>query len=101
MTARWFFTRVGDVAESRLRPGRDRLALAAAKLADAQRNGAAKGRENGRPLRRQHAPGNRADQEMGVTTLRGIAAALNARGVPTARGGTWTPVQIMAIERRA
>ena len=25
----------------------------------------------------------------------------NARGVPTARGGTWTPVQIMAIERRA
>jgi DNA invertase Pin-like site-specific DNA recombinase len=39
-------------------------------------------------------------RKSGITTLRGIAAALNARGVPTARGGTWTPVQIMAIERR-
>jgi hypothetical protein len=36
----------------------------------------------------------------GITTFRGIAAARNARGIPTARGGTWTPVQIMAIERR-
>jgi hypothetical protein len=40
-------------------------------------------------------------RKSGITSLRGIAAALNARGVPTARGGTWTPVQIMAIERRA
>jgi DNA invertase Pin-like site-specific DNA recombinase len=40
-------------------------------------------------------------RKSGITTLRGIAAALNARGVPTARGGTWTPVQIMAIELRA
>jgi DNA invertase Pin-like site-specific DNA recombinase len=40
-------------------------------------------------------------RKSGITSLRAIAAALNARGVPTARGGTWTPVQIMAIERRA
>jgi putative tryptophan/tyrosine transport system substrate-binding protein len=29
--------------------------------------------------------------------LRGIARALTARGIPTARGGTWTPVQISGI----
>ena len=28
-------------------------------------------------------------QAAGVTSLRGIAAALNACGVPTARGGRW------------
>jgi hypothetical protein len=33
--------------------------------------------------------------------LRAIAKALNARGVATARGGVWTPVQVTAILRRA
>ena len=28
-------------------------------------------------------------QAAGVTSLRGIATALDARGVPTARGGRW------------
>lgn len=28
-------------------------------------------------------------QSAGITDLRGIAAALNARGIPTARGGKW------------
>jgi DNA invertase Pin-like site-specific DNA recombinase len=36
----------------------------------------------------------------GIDTMRGIARALNARGVQTARGGTWTPVQVGAILRR-
>ena len=40
-------------------------------------------------------------QASGVTTLRGIAAALAARGVPTARGGDWTPVQVSNLMRRA
>ena len=30
----------------------------------------------------------------GITTQNGIAAALNARGVPTARGGAWSHVQV-------
>lgn len=29
----------------------------------------------------------------GITSLGGIAAALNARGIPTARGGTWSATQ--------
>ena len=37
----------------------------------------------------------------GATSLRAIARALNARGVPTARGGEWTAVQVTAILRRA
>lgn len=33
----------------------------------------------------------------GATTLQAIADALNARGIPTARGGTWAPVQVRRI----
>ena len=39
-------------------------------------------------------------RQSGVTSLRGIAKALMARGVPTARGGHWTPVQVSAVLRR-
>jgi hypothetical protein len=34
-------------------------------------------------------------------SMRGIARALAARGIPTARGGAWTPVQVSDILRRA
>jgi DNA invertase Pin-like site-specific DNA recombinase len=37
----------------------------------------------------------------GVTSNRGIARALNARGVATARGGVWSAVQVGAILQRA
>jgi len=40
-------------------------------------------------------------QRSGIKSLRGIARALAARGIPTARGGVWTPVQVSAILRRA
>jgi DNA invertase Pin-like site-specific DNA recombinase len=40
-------------------------------------------------------------QASGVKSLRGVARALTARGIPTARGGSWTPVQVTAILRRA
>jgi hypothetical protein len=39
-------------------------------------------------------------QDSGIKSLRGIARALAARGIPTARGGTWTPVQVSDILRR-
>jgi hypothetical protein len=39
-------------------------------------------------------------QASGVTSLRGIARALTARGVNTARGGDWSDVQVAAILRR-
>jgi DNA invertase Pin-like site-specific DNA recombinase len=37
----------------------------------------------------------------GATSLRKIAAALQARGVPTARNGQWSAMQVSAIMRRA
>jgi DNA invertase Pin-like site-specific DNA recombinase len=74
--------------------------LGGPKLAEASRIGAAKGRENADRFAANTKPVIDQIRKSGITTLRGIAAALNARGVPTARGGTWTPVQIMAIERR-
>lgn len=37
----------------------------------------------------------------GAVTLQAVADALNARGVPTARGGTWSPVQVQRVEARA
>ncbi len=39
-------------------------------------------------------------QASGVKSLRQIAAALNGRGIATARGGTWTAVQVTDILRR-
>jgi hypothetical protein len=39
-------------------------------------------------------------QKSGIKLLRGIARALAARGIPTARGGAWTPVQVSDILRR-
>jgi len=39
-------------------------------------------------------------QASGVSSMRGIARALTARGVKTARGGDWSDVQVAAILRR-
>jgi DNA invertase Pin-like site-specific DNA recombinase len=36
-------------------------------------------------------------QAAGATTLRAIAAALNERGIPTARGGQWSAVQVARV----
>jgi DNA invertase Pin-like site-specific DNA recombinase len=36
----------------------------------------------------------------GITSLRAVAKALNARGVATARGGAWTAVQVTNVLRR-
>ncbi|WP_349631535.1 recombinase family protein [Bradyrhizobium tropiciagri] len=43
----------------------------------------------------------REAQKAGATTLRGIASALNARGVATARGGQWHAKSVSNILERA
>jgi DNA invertase Pin-like site-specific DNA recombinase len=40
-------------------------------------------------------------QAAGATSLRAIAVALTARGVPTARGGTWNAMQVRNLLLRA
>ena len=47
------------------------------------------------------APTIRALQEEGATSLNAIAAGLNAKGIPTARGaGQWTATQVMRVLER-
>lgn len=38
-------------------------------------------------------------QGEGVASLAGLAAALNIRGIPTARGGTWSAIQVKRLLR--
>lgn len=49
---------------------------------------------------RNIAPIIRDIRTSGIGSQRGIARALNARGVATARGGQWTAVQVVSILRR-
>jgi hypothetical protein len=39
-------------------------------------------------------------QAAGATSLRAIAAGLNERGIPTARGGQWSAVQVQRVISR-
>jgi hypothetical protein len=36
-------------------------------------------------------------QAAGATSLRALAAELNHRGIPTARGGEWSATQVMRL----
>jgi hypothetical protein len=46
-------------------------------------------------------PFSREAQKADATSLREIAAALNARGIPTARGGQWHAKSVSNILERA
>ena len=46
------------------------------------------------------APAIREAQAAGAKTLRQIAAALNGRGIPTARGGKWEAKTVSNILKR-
>jgi len=47
------------------------------------------------------APTIKALQAAGATSLRAIAAGLNAQGIPTAKGnGTWSAVQVARVLER-
>jgi DNA invertase Pin-like site-specific DNA recombinase len=98
--------------ERRLIAERTRSALAAKKAAGArlgnQRNGpeaAALGRkaqaENAKLFAANTLPIIDAIRERGVADLRSIAAALNARGVRTARGGRWHVSNVKNLVDRA
>ena len=72
-------------------------------------NGSEKARANGRAALQQRAAGRAADiaptikslQAAGATSLRAIAAGLNAQGIPTARGGgQWSAVQVARVLER-
>jgi DNA invertase Pin-like site-specific DNA recombinase len=103
-------------AERKMISVRTKAALAAAK-ARGKRLGKPEnlknqeaGRERGRARRTMIADERVVDlrpiiadvKASGASSLRQIAAGLNGRGIPTARGGTWSAVQVKRVlERRA
>jgi DNA invertase Pin-like site-specific DNA recombinase len=70
-------------------------------LSEARRHAAVALRERADQYSANIIPLIREIQASGVKSLRGVARALAARGIPTARGGAWTPVQVSAILERA
>jgi hypothetical protein len=68
---------------------RDPPATWAVTLADAQAKGIATNRATAGAFAVNVLPVIREVQAAGATTFQAIAEALNARGVRTARGGTW------------
>jgi len=74
--------------------GGPRIAAARALGSAANRDAADRFAANLLPLIRQI-------QESGAKSLRTVAAALAARGIPTARGGSWTAAQVANVLRRA
>jgi DNA invertase Pin-like site-specific DNA recombinase len=69
-------------------------------LADVRARAVARNKAMADRFAQNTAPIIKEIETSGVASLRGIARALNARGVPTARGGTWSPVQVAAIMQR-
>ena len=100
---------LGTAAERRAISGRTKAALAAAKARGVKLGGrvenlknAELGRQKAAEARRAKAASRRADllpvieaiRAAGITSATGIAKALNERGVPTTRGGSWQAVQV-------
>lgn len=75
--------------------------LGGPKQAEAAKLGAATNRENADRFAANTLPVIREIQASGVTSLRGVARALNARGVPSARGVPWSPVAVSNIIKRS
>jgi DNA invertase Pin-like site-specific DNA recombinase len=71
------------------------------KLADARKSAIEGNRAAAERYAANVLPVIREIQASGIATLRGVARALTARGIPTARGGQWSPVQVNDILRRA
>jgi DNA invertase Pin-like site-specific DNA recombinase len=75
--------------------------LGGPKRLEASALGAAANKGNAERFAANTLPIIREIQASGVTTLRGVARALNARGVPSARGVPWSPVAVSNILKRS
>jgi DNA invertase Pin-like site-specific DNA recombinase len=71
------------------------------RLSEARRHATVAKKENADRYSANVLPVIREIQKSCIKSLRGVARALAARGIPTARGGAWSPVQVSAILQRA
>jgi DNA invertase Pin-like site-specific DNA recombinase len=102
-------------AERKMISDRTKAALAAAKARGKRLGTPANlrnhdlGRALGRAKKTEKARARAADLKplladlrvSGAASLRALAAGLNARGIPAARGGTWSAVQVKRVLERA
>ena len=102
-------------AERKMISDRTKAALAAAKARGKRLGTPANlrnhdlGRALGRATKTEKARARAADlkpiladlRASGAASLRAMAAGLNSRGIPTARGGTWSAVQVKRVLERA
>jgi len=77
------------------------VVLGSPRLEQARKRAVASVKADADRFARNVAPIIREIKSSGVDSHRGIARALNARGVATARGGKWEATQVGAILRRA
>ena len=101
-------------AERKMISTRTKAALAAAKARGVKLGGdrrnlnpevAHKSREASRAARQDKAKARAGDlapvpaqlRQEGITSLRAVSTALNKRGIPTTRGGQWSPVQVSRL----
>lgn len=98
-------------AERKMISARTKAALAAAKArgvrlgTPANLRNAEVGQVRGRARQAERAEKRSQDlapivaeiRAAGTTSMRGIAAALNARGIPAPRGGSWSDVQVRRV----
>jgi DNA invertase Pin-like site-specific DNA recombinase len=89
------------LAEAKKRLAKEGRKLGNPSIAKAAKAGAATNRENADRFTANTLPIIREIQASGITTLRGVAHALTARGVPSARGTPWSPVAVANIIRRS
>ena len=75
--------------------------LGSPKLALATKLGNDGNRASADRFARNVAPVIREIKASGITSLRAVASALNARGIPTARRGQWNATQVLSVLRRA
>lgn len=75
--------------------------LGGPKLATARTLGSAANKDGADRFAANIVPLIRQIQQSGATSLRAVAVALAARGIPTARGGEWSAAQVANILRRA
>jgi DNA invertase Pin-like site-specific DNA recombinase len=75
--------------------------LGGPKLSTARALGSAANKDAADRFAANVVPVIRQIKATGVTSLRAVAAALTARGVPTARGGDWNAAQVANVLRRA
>jgi DNA invertase Pin-like site-specific DNA recombinase len=115
-TGKFLLQQMAAVAEleAGMISARTKAALAAAKRRGTKLGGyrgakiTAKMREAGRAVLQARAQARADDlastvkelQASGCESLRAIAAGLDARGIPTARGGTWSAVQVARLLER-